>query len=344
METEEEARKRLGDNYIAIWDGCAPIVAAAIREFRETWRPYSAKSRAHSIFRLIRENIDPAVATYIATLPVRYSDHVPGVGSEVGFSGIIRLIGLDTMVRIQRQLLRAFVLTKDQQSAKDQQFIATMDSLIGLVWDCALKRPKTPKSPEDGISLNPQRRRGFCRFCENLTEFTVFIETPTQMNDVESEDSEKSKKKRFQLSHQYCSAHRPKLESNKWNPAYRQALRSRDQFDLELSRLSKQCAKPATPQVKSGNKLVDSYYHYYVCNQTLQPADKAELRKQARLMADWKLSDHKKQILMLQGMGLNQSEIARELGVKRQAISKALASIPARFYLPPKPRSRRQPK
>ncbi|WP_328824874.1 hypothetical protein [Uliginosibacterium aquaticum] len=241
--------------------------------------------------------------------------------------------------------LRSFLLTKDQQSAIDQQFIATLESLIELVWDCACKRPKTSKAPNKGVSLNAQRRHGFCRFCGNLTEFSVFIETPNQMSDVEpKEPKDSSTHKRFQLSHQFCSEHRPKLESNEWNPAYRQALRSQDQFDLELSRLSKQCAKPATPQVKSGNKLVDSYYFYYVSNLTLQPADKAELRKQARLMADWKLSDRKKQILMLQWSGLNQSDIAQKLGTTRQAVSKALASIPAMFRLCQKPRSRRQPK
>ena len=117
------------------------------------------------------------------------------------------------------------------------------------------------------------------------------------------------------------------------NPAYRQAKRSLAQFELELARLSQQCAKPATPQVKSGDQLVDGYFFHYVMRQTLQPADKAELRNQARLMVDSKLSDRKKQILMLQWSGLNQSEIARRLGIERQAVSKALASIPAMFHL-----------
>lgn len=335
METEEEARKRLGDYYIAIWEGCAPIVAAAIREFRETWRPYSAKSRTHSIFRWIREKIDPAVTAYMASLPARYSGHLPGIGSEVGFSGIIQLLGLDAMVRVQRQLLRAFVLTKDQQSVKDQQFVATMESLIGLVWDCACKRPK--KSVVRDTRLNGERRKGFCRFCSALTELTSFA---GGSNAPKADDAEET----LRLSSLYCQDHRPKLPSGVWNPEYKKALRSLAQFDLELSRLSKQCAKPATPQVKSGDKLVDSYYFYYVANQTLQPADKEELRKQARLMTDWRLSDRKKQILVLQWSGLNQSDIAHELGTTRQAVSKALASIPEMLRLCPKPRSRRQPK
>lgn len=44
-------------------------------------------------------------------------------------------------------------------------------------------------------------------------------------------------------------------------------------------------------------------------------------------MVNLKLSDRKKQILILQRDGLNQSEIARKLGIERQAVSKALKSL-----------------
>ena len=39
------------------------------------------------------------------------------------------------------------------------------------------------------------------------------------------------------------------------------------------------------------------------------------------------LTDRKKQILILQWDGLNQSDIARKLGIERQAVSKALKSL-----------------
>jgi transcriptional regulator len=63
------------------------------------------------------------------------------------------------------------------------------------------------------------------------------------------------------------------------------------------------------------------------------------LRDVARLMVDAKLSDAKKKMLVLQLSGLNQSEIAKRLPgceqqpLTRQAVSKALASIPAIFLL-----------
>lgn len=322
------------DPTIVIWEGCDPTVSEAIEQFEDRWRPYSASSRRYPIVGLIQELIDPAVAAYTATLPQRYLGHIPGAGTGVSFSGIIRLVGLDAMVRMQRQLLRQFIKTEDRQTPKDRRFVATLESLIGLVWDCACKRPT--KSKVRDTRLNGERLQGFCRFCGSLAELTSFA---GGSDDPKADDPEE----KLRLSSLYCLDHRPKLPSGAWNPVYRQARRSLAQFDLELARLNQQCAKPATAQVKSGDQLVDSYFFHYVAGQTLQPADKAELRSQARLMVDSKLSDRKKQMLMLQRSGLNQSEIARKLGIERQAVSKALAAIPAMFHLSTKPRSRRQP-
>jgi len=322
------------DPTIVIWEGCDPTVSEAIEQFEDRWRPYSASSRRYPIVGLLQELIDPAVAAYTATLPQRYSGHIPGAGTGVGLSGIIRLVGLDAMVRMQRQLLRQFIKTEDRQTPRDRRFVATLESLIGLVWDCACKRPV--KSKVRDTRLNGERLQGFCRFCGSLAELTSFA---GGSDDPKADDPEE----KLRLSSLYCLDHRPKLPSGAWNPVYRQARRSLAQFDLELARLNQQCAKPATAQVKSGDQLVDSYFFHYVAGQTFQPADKAELRNQARLMVDSKLSDRKKQMLMLQWSGLNQSEIARKLGIERQAVSKALASIPAMFHLSSKSRSRRQP-
>ena len=322
------------DPTIVIWEGCDPTVSEAIEQFEDRWRPYSASSRRYPIVGLIQELIDPAVAAYTATLPQRYLGHIPGAGTGVSFSGIIRLVGLDAMVRMQRQLLRQFIKTEDTQTPRDRRFVATLEALIGLVWDCACKRPV--KSKVRDTRLNGERLQGFCRFCGSLAELTSFA---GGSDDPKADDPEE----KLRLSSLYCLDHRPKLPSGAWNPVYRQARRSLAQFDLELARLTQQCAKPATAQVKSGDQLVDSYFFHYVAGQTLQPADKAELRNQARLMVDSKLSDRKKQMLMLKRSGLNQSEIARKLGIERQAVSKALAAIPAMFRLSTKPRARRQP-
>jgi hypothetical protein len=302
---------------ITVWEGCDPMVAAAIEQFQERWQPYSEATKRYPITRLIEELIDPAVAEYSATLPSRYLGHIPGAGTGVAFSEIIRLVELDAMARLQRQLLRAFVLTEDQQSKRDQRFIATLESLIELVWACKRKRPV--KKQVRG--LNGQRLQGFCRFCGNLAELASFAEGTGRRGADEQ----------LRLSNLYCEAHRPKLPDSTWNPAYSQAKRSMAQFDLELGRLSLQSANLGTPSAKSGDPLVDSYIYHYVRKYGLQPADEAELRHHARRMADMKFTDQKKQMVMLQRYGVSQSEISRMLRVSRQAISKALASIPLSF-------------
>ncbi len=308
---------------ITIWEGCDPDISEAIERFQDRWCPYSTASRRYPIVRLIQEVIDPAVATYMNALPARYSGFVSGVGAGMDFSETIRLVGFDTMVRLQRQLLRHFIKTVGRQDSRDQRFVATVESLTSLVWDCACKRPKK-STTTTGVNLNAQRKHGFCELCGELTEFADFMATVAddQVNDIELQD-----RKKLELSHQYCARHRPILANGSRNPAYRQAKRSLAQFNLELDRLNRQCAKRATPQAASGDPLVDRYFYHLMLSQTVQSADKGELRNQARLMVDSKLSDRKKQILILQWDGLNQSEIARKLGIERQAVSKALKSL-----------------
>ena len=329
METEEQDRKRLGRYYIHIWDGCAPIVSQAIKEFRERWKPYSASSRQYPVAGLIKELIDPAVSAYMTTLPQRYLGHVPGAGTGVNLSGIIRLVGLDAMIRVQRELLRRFIKTENKWTARDQRFIATLESLIELVWDCACKRPARSKIPGEHLLPllpfgNAQRRQGFCRFCGALTELASFI----KHGNWPQGDQEK-----LRLSHRYCAEHRPMLSDGTQNPAYRRAMRSAEHFDQELLRLSKQSAKPEKLRAASGDRAVDRYIQGHVAQKTLQFIDTAELRNQARKMADKRLTDRKKAIIMMIATGQNQSQVARALGISRQAVSKALAAIPEDFSL-----------
>ncbi|WP_065260479.1 LuxR family transcriptional regulator [Pseudomonas bananamidigenes] len=304
---------------IAIWEGCNATVAEAIEQFRDRWSAYSTASKRYPIARLVEELIDPAVAAYAKEIPARYQGHIPGAGTGVAFSAIMKLVGFPAMIRLQRQLLRAFVLTHDQQSKKDRCFTATLETLIELVMACKRKKP----SSEDVGGLNNQRLKGFCRFCGSQAELASFATGKGQRDPDEH----------LRLSNLYCTTHRPKTHDGSWNPAYRQAKRAVAQFDVELARLSRQCAIRAEPKAKSGDELVDAYIFRYMLSRTLHLADEAELRNLARLMVDVKLTDRRKQILVLQKFGFNQSEIARRLEIERQAVSKALRSIPDCFRL-----------
>lgn len=320
---------------IVIWENCDHHISAAIRQFEALWLPYSVSSRRYPILRLIKEVIDSAVNSYIQTLPENYAGYVPGAAVGVPFSEIVKLVGLEAMVRMQRQLLRQFIKTEDQQTARDLCFVATLESLIGLVGCCACKFPKRSTS-QKGVNLNKQRKHGFCEFCGNMTEFATFMETveENRINNVELEDH-----KKLELSHQYCSEHRPKLITGEWNPLYRKAKRTLTQFNIELARLTHQCANRSIPNALSDDELIDNYFFQLILRLTLQSADEDELRNLARRMVDSKLSDSKKKMLVLKHFGFNQTEVgmrvlnAKQQPITRQAVSKALASIRFEFLL-----------
>lgn len=320
---------------IVIWENCDHHISAAIQQFEALWLPYSVSSRRYPILRLIKEVIDSGVNSYIQTLPENYAGYVPGAAVGVPFSEIVKLVGLEAMVRMQRQLLRQFIKTEDQQTARDLCFVATLESLIGLVGCCACKSPKRSASKK-GVNLNKQRKYGFCEFCGNMTEFATFMATveDNRINNSELEDH-----KKLELSHQYCSEHRPKLVTGEWNPLYRRAKRSLTQFNIELARLTHQCANRSRPNALSDDELIDNYFFQLMLRLTLQPADEAELRHLARRMVDSKLSDAKKKMLVLKQSGISQAEIrkrilnAKQQPMTRQAISKALASVQKEFLL-----------
>ncbi|MFM9797857.1 LuxR family transcriptional regulator [Aeromonas dhakensis] len=320
---------------IVIWENCDHHISATIRQFEELWLSYSVSSRRYPILRLIKEVLDPAVNSYIKTLPANYTGYLPGAAVGVPLSEIVRLVGLEAMVRMQRQLLRQFIKTEDQQTARDLCFVATLESLIGLIWCCACKFPKRSTS-QKGVNLNKQRKHGFCEFCGNITEFATFMATveENRINNSELEDH-----KKLELSHQYCSEHRPKLVTGEWNSLYRQAQRSLLQFNIELARLTHQCANRSRPNALSGDELIDKYFLQLMLRLTLQPADEAELRHLARRMVNSKLSDTKKRILALKKSGLNQTEIGQRIlnskqqPMTRQAVSKALSTVREEFQL-----------
>ena len=115
-------------------------------------------------------------------------------------------------------------------------------------------------------------------------------------------------------------------------------------FDRELERLDRQSwAGINIPGAKSGNALVDDFIlrlsvHRRLTyeQQSTDTSDSLEtrLRWEACKLVDRRIADRKKEIISLLSLGLNQSQVAEQLGLKsRQAISKALLSIPHDYRL-----------
>ena len=101
--------------------------------------------------------------------------------------------------------------------------------------------------------------------------------------------------------------------------------------DINHRACNKKGAKVGTGSAMWGDDLVDRYIHHYVSAHDLVVADEAAVREHARRIVEAKLSDRKKQIVILKRYGANQSDIARQLGIHRQVVSKELAAIPVEF-------------
>lgn len=307
---------------ITIWEECDQRIAVAVEQFLLSWGPYSKHSRSKSIDHLIQKLIDPAIASYLGELPDGYSDFFPGGGTATSLSELIRQIGLSNTTRAQRVLLRQFLSTVATQSLIDKRFVATFETLLDLCRACDIKRPK--KSKVRDTRLNGRRIGEYCRYCGAMAELTAFASGSNEIEPVGEE-------KLLRLSSSFCKEHRPLLSDGQWNASYKKATRTAVLFDQEQMRLCRQAANLGQVLAQSNDPLVDSYIYHLIKKNFLNRGDESELRNLARRMADAKLTDRKKQIALLYQFAATQSEIAERLGITRQAVFKALASIPWEF-------------
>lgn len=342
IETEEKAQYRLGEFYIPIWKYSDMSVSNAVSLFRENWHSYSLESKSHNIITLIEKIIDPAIAEYLVTLPKTYLRYSPISKENLTYSELIKLKGFHFVIDQIHIYLRDFI-NHCTYTEQDLLFISTQDMLKELFSLCEEKRPKRTKLAPD-IHLNTERKMRLCACCGNLTEFSMFISTWEKYGTVEDDEyddyeKEGKKKKRPDLSHTYCLNHRPKLHDGSWNAMYKQAIRSKEQFEQELLRLRCQIAHPDRYNAKSGDTLIDEYFYHYMFDSPLDPTNVAELRDLARRMVDSRLTDNKKRMLVLRKQGLSNQQIGIKLGeitnksLSNQAVSKAILSVREEFHL-----------
>lgn len=215
---------------------------------------------------------------------------------------------------------------------EDIKLIKSLDSLYELIWACRVK--KTKKLNGEGI--NALRSRSTCRLCGKKTEVTVYL----------SQTEPQLKGNRCRVSTLYCSDHKPKEEdSSKVRKEYRNPKRNQEKFDSEFDRLDRQSwgIFSSVLQANSGNRLVDEFIARLVQHRNLgidkEPKElgnfEMKIREAARELVDKKITDRKKEIVALLAKGMNQSQAALQLGIKQQAVSKALQfqSIPVEYRL-----------
>ncbi|WP_272693533.1 transcriptional regulator [Providencia sp. PROV039] len=270
MKLEFDIQKRLGKFYIPIWAGCDKSVAAAITMFREQWHSYSQVSKSHNIVRLIKELVDPAVSEYLNSLPTNYLRYSPIAPAKLTYSDLIKMRGFHYCSDCIGDYLRPFV-EHSTYTEPDKLFIATQETLKSLFSHCKGKRPKRSRLAPD-IYFNTERSKGLCRLCGNPTEFSSFITNWDNDGFIDDTEEKYGLKKGPDFSHKYCAHHKPQLQDGSWNPAYKQAMRSSKQFELEVLRLCRQIAKPERLNAMSGDNLIDEYFYYYLKNKTINYA------------------------------------------------------------------------
>ena len=309
---------------VGIWRFCHHEVRSAVEAFNSRSEPFSMASKRYSFLRLIREEIDIPLANFRSELECKYTlFNIPGLSGEKAFSEIIRVTGVRRVEDQIRKALRKFVDSMVcAQNDFDRCFIETAETLIEILIVCRCKQPRRKQSVDSHLNL--QRPREFCCLCGALSEYTEHLKDPQKWGLIDEEEKQR-------LSHKYCQNHRPRHREGTWNYEYRRAVRSREQFNMEVDRLLRQSAQPAELKFHSGDLDIDLFIMNLIAQTTLQPADEDKIRHLARELVNHRMSDRKKQILMMLASGFKQSEIARELKLSRQAISKAVKSVPKGF-------------
>lgn len=311
---------------VLIWQDCDSEVRVAMERFNERSGPFSLASKRYSFLRLIREELDDALDSYRSQLELKYTlFNVPGLSGEQPFSCVVRDLGArgteDKIRRTLRRFSESMLFTQDDE---DNRFYDTAETLLELLIHCRTKQPAKRKNVSSQFNL--QRPKELCLLCGAPSEFLEYFSNHESWALID--DDEKLK-----LSHKYCYNHRPKHRDGTWNPEYRRAIRNRETFELEAERLLNQSAQPAVVKHHTGTLDIDRYIMTLIAQTTLQPADEDKIRNLARKIVNYRISDRKKQLLMLVAAGYKQAEIARRLNISRQAVSKALNSIPDEFRL-----------
>lgn len=205
---------------------------------------------------------------------------------------------------------------------------ACFDSLLSLASACRRKLPKVKRSGK--LNVQRARLRPFCKSCGRQTELASYFQTKMP-HPLDS-------KEELRLSSQFCNVHRPKAPFfDTIQPEYQRAKRSQTKFDVELSRLERQVrgqysCLPQRTWAQSGNALIDEFFHCLVDRHlgNANPEDPI-LRDFARDLVDQKITDRKKEIVALLAAKRSQTEVAAQLGVSRQLVSRALFKIPEEY-------------
>jgi hypothetical protein len=313
-------KKQINVAKVITYSGCAPVIAEAFVLFFDRWEPHSKTSRNHSIFSLVAKIIDPAWQELLTTYPE--SDFLAEL-QGIAFSKVAKSDGFFKLSEIIRQWIKHL-----PKSLKDSNFRPTLESLFGFSQVCASKGPLRFRKKK-GEELYKRPTAQFCEFCGEDNELFSFMYSSQDLGEAP----------KTHLSSKYCKKHRSKSRDKltkcgdkAWEPEYTSAKRKRELFEVELERL-KRLSGPTRDQPTED--IADQFAILLLRRLNIFPDELKLLRNEAQnLVVDRKkLSDRKKHIILLLVEGKKQKDIAIELRVSKQVVSKNIQSIPLRYRL-----------
>jgi hypothetical protein len=302
----------IADFRIEVWDGCATEVATAIQAFCDRWKPYSAKSSSHSIFSLFESLIDPAFARYLSSLPENHGGR--RIFPNISISRLARLGGF----RLAEEVIHGTLLKFMQEGGRyDFEFERTLETLLEVTRRCESKQPKTRSGEANRLYSE------HCEFCGRKTELAA-LNSDSQLRSRRENGA--------RLSEKYCQEHRPKFFNGSRNPDYIRHLRHRNDFEIEVERLTLQTKALSAPHAETGDLYLDLFYFKLLAPLPIVQSDIGFVRNMARQIIDSRVSDKKKRIVVMRADGYTLAAISEAVGAKnRQAIAKALATVPKMF-------------
>ncbi len=323
---------------IRLAKGCAPEVAKGLTALASRLTPsHTITSRRYSIWSAIRDDVDAPFRAQVANFTRPWDARLlarfkpseawrapPGENLRVARSmdeaGTVLVRSIDeslskaevvllSMEQWAECLRLAIRSSEHDQSTAAAHFRATLDSVRMLMTDLRARRPSHGSTEDEGVvrdSASRSDQHTYCELCWRVSLRTAALECGQQAARAR------------RLSRRFCSFHDPRDPSSR----YRVDLRYKASFENELDALL---------------QIGESAYSV-----TFAPplsADEQEVRKTAYDLVHSRLRavnsstpGFRERIADLTLQKLTQAEIARKLGVTRQAVSKAIKSLERVFH------------
>lgn len=310
-----------------IWRGCDTLIAEAAKQVVAAWKGYSPDPLAkRSLVHLIEKHFDPAVKEYTQRIPEAYRSSMLGNG-RLTYAELIRSEGYPRTREIHKNLEEFFAGGRDYTDCESGGHMRTLSTIYSFIWLCELKKQRRiPIRDRDGLigGLNQRLDQRQCQICGDPTEFSSFLLSP-EHGRGENDD--------MRFSYIYCKAHKS-LSSEGTSSTYRIARRNLPLINNEFFNILSRSNWPLEEESYCRRNSIHHYFYLYVRKHHLIEADFNILRQHANDFVRCRITDKKKLMLYLHKNDFSQTQIAKLLDIKhRQSVSKALASIPERFWL-----------